>query len=72
MESQGDGYASNPVDELKKVAKADIWMQLTYNVNRKGPRSSIQFNLQGLDAYTNKQIATAVGNGEIIIFGFSA
>jgi len=64
MESQGDGYASNPVDELKKVAKADIWMQLTYNVNRKGPRSSVQFNLQGLDAYTNKQIATAVGNGE--------
>ena len=62
--AEGDGFASNLVDELKKVAKADIWMQITYNVNRKGPRSSIQFNLQGLDAYTNKQIATAVGNGE--------
>ena len=62
--ADGDGFASNLVDELKKVAKADIWMQITYNVNRKGPRSSIQFNLQGLDAYTNKQIATAVGNGE--------
>ena len=24
--------------------------QITYNVNKKGPKSSIQFNLQGLDA----------------------
>lgn len=63
-DADGDGTASNLVDELKKVAKADIWMQITYNVNKKGPKSSIQFNLQGLDAYTNKQIATATGNGE--------
>ena len=59
----GAEIASNPVDELKKVAKADIWMQITYTVNGRGMKS-IQFNLQGLDAYTNKQVATAVGNGE--------
>jgi hypothetical protein len=63
-EADGDGTASNLVDELKKVAKADIWMQITYTVNSSGFDKSIQFNLQGLDAYTNKQIATATGNGE--------
>ena len=60
----GGGVSSSPTDELKKVAKADIWMQITYNVNKKGPKSSIQFTLQGLDAYTDKQVATATGNGE--------
>jgi hypothetical protein len=60
----GGGVNTSPTDQLKMVAKADIWMQITYNVNKKGPKSSIQFNLQGLDAYTDKQIATAVGNSE--------
>ncbi len=54
----------NPTDQLKMVAKADIWMQLSYTINPNGPKKSISFNLRGLDAYTNKQIATAVGNGE--------
>ncbi|MDA1136880.1 MAG: DUF6175 family protein [Proteobacteria bacterium] len=60
----GGGVSSSPTDKLKQVAKADIWMQITYNVNKKGPKSSIQFTLQGLDAYTDKQVATATGNGE--------
>ena len=63
-DADGNGSASNLVDELKKVATADIWMQITYNVNTSGFDNSIQFTLQGLDAYTNKQIATATGNGE--------
>lgn len=60
----GDGIAESPLDKLKKVAKADIIMQITYNINRVGPKSSLTFNLQGLDAYTNKQIAAASGTGE--------
>jgi len=59
----GGGVSSSPTDELKKVAKADIWMQITYTVNGRGMKS-IQFTLQGLDAYTDKEIATATGNGE--------
>ena len=66
MRSSKTGGAVNlsPTDQLKMVAKADIWMQITYTVNSMGPKKSIQFNLQGLDAYTDKQVATAVGNGE--------
>jgi len=51
------------VDKLKKVAKADIIMQLTWIINQTGPKKSVTFNLQGLDAYTNKQVATASGTG---------
>lgn len=57
----GSLVAESPIDELKKVAKADIWIQLTYTVNQVGPKKSLTFNLQGLDAYTDKQIAGASG-----------
>lgn len=59
----GDGVAESPLDKLKQVAQADIWMQLTYTVNSQGPRKAITFNLQGVDAYTNKQVAAASGTG---------
>ncbi|MBE7693222.1 DUF6175 family protein [Tenacibaculum finnmarkense] len=59
----GSGVSESPMDALKKIAKADIIMQLTWTVNRTGPKKSINFNLQGLDAYTDKQVATATGTG---------
>ena len=59
----GASVSESPVDKLKKVAKADIVMQVTWTVNATGPKKSITFNLQGLDSYTDKQIATAVGTG---------
>lgn len=59
----GSAVSESPVDKLKKTAKADIWMQLTWAVNQTGPKKSITFNLQGLDAYTDKQIAGASGTG---------
>lgn len=59
----GSSVTESPIDALKKIAKADIIMQLTWVVNKTGPKKSITFNLQGLDAYTDKQIATAAGTG---------
>ena len=59
----GSGVSESPIDALKKVAKADIIMQLTWTINKTGPKKSVTFNLQGLDAYTDKQIATATGTG---------
>jgi hypothetical protein len=65
LTSKGGGELNeSSVDKLKKVAKADIWMQMTWTVNTTGPKKSITFNLQGLDAYTGKQIAGASGTGE--------
>ena len=61
--SSGSSASESPVDLLKKTAKADIIMQLTWTLNTQGPKKSVNFNLQGLDSYTNKQIATATGTG---------
>jgi hypothetical protein len=60
----GNGVSESPIDKLKKTAKADIWMQLTWTINATGPKKSITFNLQGIDAYTDKQIAGASGTGQ--------
>jgi len=59
----GGSIAENPIDVLQRTANADIIIQLTYVINRNGPQRSITFMLQGLDAYTNKQIAGAQGTG---------
>ena len=60
----GGGIAESPIDILQRTANADIIIQLTYVINENGPQRSITFMLQGLDAYTNKQIAGAQGTGE--------
>lgn len=62
--TSGASLAENPIDRLRRVAKADIIMQLTYTLNKMGPKYSITYNLQGIDAYTGKQIAGAQGTGK--------
>ena len=59
----GSEIAVSPIDKLKKTAKADIIMQLTWTVNQNGPKRSVTFNLQGKDAYTDKQVAASSGTG---------
>jgi hypothetical protein len=59
----GAALQETPVDKLKQVAKADIWMQLTWTINQTGPKKSVTYILQGLDAYTDKQVAGASGTG---------
>lgn len=63
----GAGISESPIDKLKKTAKADIWMQVTWTINQIGPKKSITFILQGLDVYTDKQIAGASGTGNELI-----
>lgn len=53
----------NPIQQLRNQARADIIMQITWKVNSVGPKRSITYNLQGLDAFTSKQIAGAQGTG---------
>ena len=60
----GGDINEGPIDKLKKVTKADIWIQMTWTVNTVGPKKSITINLQGLDAYSDKQIAGASGTGQ--------
>ncbi len=56
--------AESPIDILKRTAKADIILDLSYEVKRQGPHQYITFNLRGLDAYTSKQVSGATGTGQ--------
>jgi len=62
--TSGTSLAESPLDIIKNTAKSDIIMQLTYTINTQGPKKYITFILQGLDAYTDKQIAGAQGSGQ--------
>lgn len=59
----GASINESPLDQIVKTAKADIIIQLTWTENKQGPKNSITYNLQGLDSYTFKQVATAAGTG---------
>lgn len=53
----------SPIDELRRVAKPDIILDLDYQVKRKGPKKQVSFNLTAYDAYTSKIISGNTGLG---------
>ena len=59
----GAGLAESPLDRLRRTAKADIILEVDWGVNQTGPKRSVTYNLRGLDAYSNKQVAGAEGTG---------
>jgi hypothetical protein len=60
----GAGVEETPIDKLKKVAKADIWLEVYWLKNNAGLKTSLTFNLSGVDAYTDEQIANCQGTGQ--------
>lgn len=60
----GAAITENPLDRLRRTAKADIILEIDWTVNTVGPKSSITYNLRALDAYSNKQVAGAEGTGK--------
>lgn len=60
----GAEIAENPLDRLRRTAKADIILEIDWTVNTVGPKSSVTYNLRALDAYSNKQVAGAEGTGK--------
>lgn len=63
IENETLGIIENPIDKIYRTASADIILQLTWTVNTIGPKKSVTYNLQGIDSYTNKQVAGAQGTG---------
>ncbi len=59
----GAGLAESPLDRLRRTAKADIILEVDWGINQTGPKHSVTYNLRGLDAYSNKQVAGAEGTG---------
>lgn len=61
--TSGANIQESPLDRLRRTAKADIILEVDWTVNTVGPKQSITYNLRGLDAYSNKQVAGAQGTG---------
>ena len=61
--TSGSSISESPLDILKKRAKADIIIQIWWNVNKVGDKKSVSFILEAFDAYTSKRIASSTGNG---------
>lgn len=61
--TSGSSIAESPIDRLYKRAKADVILEMTWKVNKNGPRQSVSYLLRALDAYTNKQVAASQGTG---------
>lgn len=57
----GAAVAESPIDRLKKTAKADILIYLNWKTMAMGPKLKIVYDLAGMDAYTNNNVATAQG-----------
>ncbi|HBH08854.1 MAG TPA: hypothetical protein DDX40_05580 [Rikenellaceae bacterium] len=64
VSKDGASVKTSALEQLRQRARADIIIQLTWTVNQMGPKRSITYTLQGLDSYTNKEIATSTGTGD--------
>ncbi len=57
----GGEINETPLERLRRSAKADIILDLDYEVHRVGPRKQVSFNLQAIDAYSSKLISGNTG-----------
>ena len=60
----GNSVAESPLDRLRRRAKPDIIMEISWTENKMGPKSSVTYNLRALDAYSNKQVAGSESTGK--------
>ncbi|MCQ2341869.1 MAG: DUF6175 family protein [Paludibacteraceae bacterium] len=64
MSKNGNELAETPLDQISRVAKADIILELTWEVKDYGPKHSLTYILEAKDAYTSKSVAAVSGTGE--------
>lgn len=57
----GAQMEESPLDKIRRTAKADIIIELTWNITTQGPKSTLTYILRALDAYTGKDIGGANG-----------
>ena len=63
MSKAGNELAESPLDEVARMAKCDIILELSWEVKDFGPKHSIAYVLEARDAYTAKSIGAASGTG---------
>ncbi len=63
LSDSGASIKENSLDAFNRTARADIILYLNWSVNTVGPKKSVTYNLEGIDAYTGEDIAGAQGTG---------
>ncbi|MCQ2341381.1 MAG: DUF6175 family protein [Paludibacteraceae bacterium] len=63
MSKNGNELAESALDQISRVAKADIILELTWEINDMGPNHSLTYILEAKDAYSNKAVASVSGTG---------
>ena len=61
--NSGASIQESAYDQIRRRAKADILMKVSWDIETMGPKKSVRFVLSGIDAYSNKQVAAATGTG---------
>lgn len=59
--NSGAEITESAYEKLRRRAKADIIIELTWNITTTGPKKTLSFILEGKDSYTNKSIGSASG-----------
>lgn len=59
--TSGSEVAESLLDRLRRVAKADIIIEIGWNITYQGPKATLTYIMRGLDSYSNKQIAGSTG-----------
>ena len=57
----GNEMAETPIDRLLRTAKADIILELTWDLKEQGPKRTLTYILEGKDSYTGKSIGGSSG-----------
>ena len=62
--TSGASLVESPLDVLKRRSKADIIVQIGWQVHKADGGKAVTFALEAFDSYTSKRIATATGTSE--------
>lgn len=66
LRSRGDGeIQEDELDQLLRVANADILVNIAFTRKSQGPRSQVEFRVTSVDAATQKQIGGHVGTSSV-------
>lgn len=61
--TSGASITESPLDKFRRTAKADIYLEVNWDIVKTGPKQAIRYSLAGKDAYSGKQVAGDQGTG---------
>lgn len=59
--TSGSEVAESLLDRVRRVAKADILIEIGWQITHQGPKNTLTYIMRGLDSYSNKQVAGSTG-----------